>query len=492
MPQSIMNTKHPDYTNTIDEVLKVRDCIEGSNAIKNGDPTRALAYLPHPSDESKPLGGEQLTGYNNRYTAYKSRAEFEEFTAQTQRGYLGSMNSTPPEFEEIPSDVDYLIMNSDGDGLTLAESIEITQANLLEVKFHGLLADFGGLTNTDSSGNPAEQAAEPRATIKHYPRESIVDWEYSSVNGVTKLTYVKLSETEMVIEKEQFQRVTTENQLILAIDEDGFYYQRQVTINTDGDEIITDPLYPENNAGKMDFIPFEIVIDQKQSSTKLPRQLGVLYPIALKALARYQVNADLKESLHKMGQPTTWSKGWTNQAFEDYKNMTGRSHIAVGSCSHIPLPVNSDIGLLEWNGDSSAIFKYLEENQKEAKAMGARFNTQEMGDEAVGVAVIRSAEELSVLINIQSSIEESYARLIKWCNSFMSRSNKDPDVVIKLNKEFNKVRITAQEQQAIANNLMQGVIDHKEALHQLERGGVLTTNAEALLSRMMFGSEVSE
>ncbi len=484
-----MNTKHPDYIFMIDEVYKVRDSIVGAPAIKNGD--RASMYLPHPSDSSQPSGGVELSEYNARYSAYKYRAEFEEFTAQTERGYLGAMNSTPPDLEEIPKDIDYLVVNSDGDGLTLAESIEITQANLLEVKYHGLLADFNGSTQVDAEGSPA-QASDASAKIKHYPRESIVDWEYSYSGDATKLTYVRLSERTSRVDKSTFQRVETENQLVLAIDEEGFYYQQQITTNTDGDEIVTDPLYPENNTGKMDFIPFEIVIDQKQSSTSLPKGLGVLYPIALKAIARYQVNADLKESLHKLAQPTTWSKGWTQQAYEQYKEMTGQAHISTGSCSHIPLPADSDIGFLQWDADSSPLFKYLDENQKEAKAAGARFNTDNVGDEAVGVAEIRSAEELSILINIQSSVEESYIRLIKWCNLFMSRSSAEPDVIIKLNKEFNKVRITAQEQQAIANNLMQGVIDHEEALNQLERGGVLTTDAETVLSRMIFGGEQSE
>ena len=38
MPQhsNMMDTHHPDYDDTIDEVKTVRDAIEGSNAIKTG------------------------------------------------------------------------------------------------------------------------------------------------------------------------------------------------------------------------------------------------------------------------------------------------------------------------------------------------------------------------------------------------------------------------------------------------------------------------
>lgn len=481
----IMDTHHPDYDDTIDAVHLIRDCIEGSNAIKNG--VRSKGYLPNPTDTDI-LQGQDLTESRNRYEAYKTRAEYDGFPSRTESGYMGSLKSTLPAIDNIPTEIEYLLLNSDGDNLTLNESIEITQANLLEVKFHGLLADFNGLTDNDindESGQLTKAQAKMldiKATIKHYPRESIVDWDYGVVNNQNQLTYIKLSEKTSEIDRETFQRVDVENQLILALDQDGFYYQMQVTKNTD-DEEVSEPLYPENNAGKMKFIPFEIVIDQKIKSSSVPSALGILYPICLKAIARYQVNADLKEALHRTAQPTSYSSGWTEANFSTYKNLTGSDHVSLGSGSHIPLPVGSSIGYLEWNADSNGMFKYLEENQKEAKALGARFDTSDSKDEAVGVAKLRSSEELSALINIQTSIKESYTRVMTWCYWFMSNNKNQPDINLVLNKEFNKIKITAQEQAAILSNFSLALIDREEALSQLHIGGILTVDADELLTR---------
>lgn len=482
---SIMDTHHPDFDITIDAVRLVRDAIEGTNAIKNGD--KSLEYLPNPTDADI-LQGQDVTDSRNRYAAYKARAEYDAFPGRTESGYMGSLKSTPPVLDNIPPELEYLILDSDGDGLTLNESIEITQANLLEVKYHGLLADFNGLTDNDTNDesqitNAQAKVLGLKASIKHYPRESIVDWDYGVVNNQNQLTYVKLSESTSEIDRETFQRVTVENQLILALDEDGFYYQRQVTKDSEGKEKISDILYPENNTGRMKFIPFEIVIDQKVKSSSVPKALGILYPICLKAIARYQVNADLKEAIHRTAQPTSWSSGWTETNFATYKSLTGNEHVALGSGSHIPLPKDSEIGYLQWDADSNAMFKYLEGNQKEAKALGARFDTSDPKDEAVGVAKIRSTEELSVLINIQTSVMESYIRVMSWCFSFMSTNTNTPEIELVLNKEFNKIKLTALEQKEVTNSMMMGVIDREEALAQLERGGILTVDAKELLAR---------
>ena len=165
------------------------------------------------------------------------------------------------------------------------------------------------------------------ASIKHYPRESIVDWQFGMVGDSYGLTYVRLSETITKIDPMSFKRTSVKNQLVLKIDEEGYYYQQTITKKEGDDDQVSAPMYPENNSGKMRFIPFEFVVDQKGNPNKLPLALGILHPICLKAISRYQVNADLKEALHKSAQPTSWSSGWTESNYETYKKLTGRSHV---------------------------------------------------------------------------------------------------------------------------------------------------------------------
>ena len=431
MSTDIFNTHHGDYDNTISAVYVVRDTIEGSNRIKEGP--RSLEYLPNPYDCNERGDNTKAT---SRYNIYKSRAEFDNFPGKTLSGYMGAINAIPPAIDELPSEVEYLLENSDGNSTPLTESIEITQSNLLQVKFHGLMSDYNGLSETDTAITRAQaKSMGLMSTIKHYPRESIVDWEFGPANGKIQLTYVKLSEASSVISEDTYKRTEKENQLILALDKDGFYYQRQVTKDEKGDEVISSPLYPENRGGKMDIIPFCFVIDQKSESFSIPRGLGIIYPISLKAVSRYQVNADLKESLHEGAQPTSYSTGWTEGKWKLYKKMTGRDTLALGVRAHNPLPEGSSFDFAQWNANDNGLFKYMEENQKEAKALGARFDTSDARDEAVGVAEIRSAEEQSSFVNIQTSVEGAYKKVVTWCYWFMSAGTADPEIKINLNKD---------------------------------------------------------
>jgi len=478
---NIFNTHHSDYDDTIEAVKTTRDTIEGSNRIKNGP--RAAKYLPDPygCDETKNLN----TGISQRYTVYKSRAEYDNFPGKTLSSYLGSINAIPPSVEEIPSEVEYLINNSDGNSTPLTESIEITQSNLLQVKYHGLLSDFTGLSDNNVAMTKA-QAKELglMSTIKHYPRESIVDWEFSEANGKIQLTFVKLAESTSEIDKTTYQRIEKENQLILSLDAAGKYNQKQVTKDKDGNEVVSEPLYPENRDGLMDFIPFCFVIDQKSESFSIPRGLGIVYPISLKAISRYQVNADLKESLHEGASPTSYSSGWTEAKWNLYKKMTGRDSIALGVRAHNPLPEGSVFDFAQWNANDNGLFKYMDENQKEAKALGARFDTSDARDEAVGVAEIRSAEEQAAFINIQTSTESAYKKVVFWCYLFMSTGTEEPEIEIKLNKDFTEIKLSAQDQAEIRSNVLNGIFDREEGLRQLQLGGVLTETARVLLDRL--------
>lgn len=483
---SIMDMHHPDYDDSIDAVYLVRDTMEGSNAIKNGK--RAAVYLPNPTgDNTLKSQGEKES--SQRYAVYKSRAEFDGFPARTESGYMGALKSTPPAFVKIPPEIEYLILDSDGDKLTLSESIEITQSNLLEVKFHGLLADFNGLTDNDINDDSPQltqvqaKAKGLKATIKHYPRESIVDWDYGVVNNQNQLTYVRLLEKTSEIDRETFERVEVENQLILGLDKDGLYFQMQIKKGSDGEDVRSELRHPENNSGKMDFIPFEIVIEQKKKSSSLPKALGILYPISLKSIDRYQVKADLKSSLLRDSQPTLKSQGWTERRNTLFKEMNPGG-VVLGAGNHVAVPEGVSMEYLQWDADSNAMFKYLEENQKEAKALGARFDTSDPKEEAVGVAKIRSAEELSALMNTQTATQESYIRVMVWCYWYMSTNKEVPEIDITLNKEFNQVKLTPQERKAITDDFISNVIDHEEAVRQLEVGGVLTIDAEDLLTRM--------
>ena len=326
MTDSMMGIKHPDYSATIDEVRKIRDCVEGQLAVKSRN--GGFTYLPHPSDIDK-TSGRALA----RYQRFKNSAEFDGFTSKTLVGLNGAFNAVEPVFE-LPSQIEYLIGDSDGSGTSLKKAIESTADNILQVKFHCLLADFNGLVQDDNMTVNQAKELGLKASIKHYPRESLVDWDFSVVNGVYQMSFAKLSEVTTSVNKDTFQREEKTNHLILALDDDGFYYQQLITTDESGKEEVSEREYPLANGQRFNSLPFRIVTDDSSEINRVPKGFGILYPIALKALSRYRNSANLQEVLHRFAQPTVKSTGWKADSGDIYKNWRRGRNKPARRCGH--------------------------------------------------------------------------------------------------------------------------------------------------------------
>jgi len=329
------------------------------------------------------------------------------------------------------------------------------------------------------------QALGLRSSIKLYTRESVINWDFKRVNGIKQLSWIVLREIESEKEEGSFVTKDVKSYLLLALDENGNYYQRRyVEAETGG---WSEPFYPETPSGMFDFIPFEFAIQGDFPKGVIPDALGYLYPIASKSIARYNVSAQMKEALWFSGAPVSWSSGWTPMAFKTYKDMTGKDYISAGAGAHIPLPEGAAYGVMDWQAESSAFFTYLDRNAKEIEAVGGVFDIDNQQEEGTATAkVINSAEKMSVLSSLQSGLEKSYQRVISYCAMFEGVSD---EVEINLNREFMSVKLTPQERDAIRNDYMQGVIGRLEALRQLENGGVLTDTAEMLLNEATLNGE---
>src|SRR5690606_14268000 len=120
-----------EYNLTYPDVRLVRDCIEGEPAIKR----EGTLYLKHPNsiDQTSP-------GQLSRYKAYIDGAEFDEIPGTTLSSMLGQMSEGNIELE-LPDRLAQLENDIDGDGMPLSGAVEILYSNLLQVKFHILLAE---------------------------------------------------------------------------------------------------------------------------------------------------------------------------------------------------------------------------------------------------------------------------------------------------------------------------------------------------------------
>jgi len=471
-----------NYLQAAPYIKLMRDAVVGEPALKAT--MNQQLYLPSPVCEDADANEAAI-----RYSRYVKGAEYDNVPSSTLEALVGALTHQPNDYDGLPSSMAYIVDDADGDGLSLDEHMKIAQAELLQVKWCGLLAEYSDLASLgvgDEQLTVAQvQALGLRSSIKLYTRESVINWDFKRVNGIKQLSWIVLREIESEKEEGSFVTKDVKSYLLLALDENGNYYQRRyVETETGG---WSEPFYPETPSGMFDFIPFEFAIQGDFPKGVIPDALGYLYPIASKSIARYNVSAQMKEALWFSGAPVSWSSGWTPMAFETYKEMTGKDYISAGAGAHIPLPEGAAYGVMDWQAESSAFFTYLDRNAKEIEAVGGVFDIDNQQEEGTATAkVINSAEKMSVLSSLQSGLEKSYQRVISYCAMF---EGVNDEVEIKLNREFMSVKLTPQERDAIRNDYMQGVIGRLEALRQLENGGVLTDTAEMLLNEATLNGE---
>lgn len=458
----------------------IEACVVGEPALKSE--CNKKTYLPSPCcpDEDPEVA-------KRRYSRYVKSAEFDGVPSVTLEALLGALSHQPNNYDGIPSNMDYIVNDADGDGLSLDEHIKIAQAELLKMRFCGLLAEYSDLAGMGIGDEQLTRAQVKalglRSSIKYYPRKSILDWNFRRINGVKQLSYIMLSENETREREGDEGGIVLEDvksYLILALDENGNYYQKKRIETEMG---WTDRFYPETPSGMFNYIPFEFAIQGSYPKGVLPDELGYLLPVCTKSIYRYNMYAAMKESMYFTASPITWSAGWTESGFKLFKDMNGgRDYLSVEAGSHWTLPEGATTGVIETSGDNSPYFTYLDRNAKEIKALGGAFDTDMQDSEQTATAtLVNAAERLSVLSSLQSGLEYSYARVIGYCAKF---EGLDQEIELKLNREFTSVKLSPQERQQVVNEYIQGVISHNEALRQLEKGGVLTDEAEVILNEV--------
>lgn len=448
-----------NYDEDLPAVKLVRHAVEGQTAIKR----ETTEYLPHPN-----MLDASSIGQVNRYRAYIGRAEFDSSCGQTKVELIGAFTRAPHEID-LPSQVKYLESDSDGDWLSLSDSINVTFANCLEVKFHILLAEFEAGEVPEGELTKADKAAlKQRAKIVHYPREALTKYDYSVVNGRMQLTHVVLT-TDSTVLNENFAEVNVRTQLLLNLDDNGLYRQ-QLRTQENGATTEGDWVYPTAMGASLDYIPIEIVMDERTYAGKIPRGTGYLGPIALKDVARYQVNADLKEKLAIL-QDTVNTFGWTEQSWAEFQTINGRDYIATGAgvSNQFPAEVSTDVMKMSADGDSH--FKYIEQNEKQTRALGGRYDTEPESIETATEAEIKSAKENAVLTMIAGNSEQAYRRLVAYCCHFEGVEILPEEVMITVNRQFSSSNITPEKASSIIQQYDSRLLSKPSAMKQLRAGG---------------------
>ena len=479
--------KHKQYSLMEADLLKVRTAVKGSPFVK----AAGQLYLPNVSmDKTSTLAGE-------RYNQYLAGAEFDGIPQQTLVSTLGRMGVKKTQFV-VPDKLLYLLDNADGDGLSLNGVIESCVSNVSQVGYHILVADYQGLPATALGELSVAdmKKLKPRATIKQYSRESLLYWHSRKVNGVMQWDFLLFVQQESRFDPVSVVEKAVNVYLALGLDEEGNYYQEkwEESAESNGTIVRGDRSAVLVGGQPLKWIPVSICANKELSAGELPIELGWLAPICDKTYARYVNSANWALARADL-VPTTYIKGWEANSNELFEEANGRRFFVTGSGSVNVLPGIATVEVLSGGGELKYFESYAEQNEREIRALGGVFQTQDSSTNTATEAAINSAEQTARLISIADSVENAVESMLLYCGMFEGLWQQDSieqnkeQIEVNIPRDFAMTKLSADEVRVLMELRMSGLPD-SEFINLLAQGGWTVSDAEELLNQLDSGDNL--
>jgi hypothetical protein len=380
-----------------------------------------------------------------------------------------------------------LLDNADGDGLPLNQIIQNTAANIMQIKFHLLVADYQGLTGYD--GNELSlldlQRLKPRATIKQYDREAIINWHFERRNGVMQCVFLCLREELSEFSEMSMVHQTITRDLILGIDEVGYYQQVIIETNTGIDR--SEKSYVTVNGKNLQWLPIQFVSDEPIISG-LPLPTGMITPLCDIAYARYRVSAMYKEALSSI-TPTIFTSGWRGGDIEQFKEINGRDYIITGLSNVNNLPNDVSVDVISAGSSLEPYERYFEDSEKRIKALGGVFSN-DIGTKTATQVSSEDSELNAKLGIISTALESAIGRMIAYCGMFEGLF--DPEAIeqsldaitVKMPRDYSEDKVSVETARFWLDLNLAGKLPDDVMLELLHDGGWLDADIAQIINNL--------
>ena len=438
---------HPEYKEALPQLNKIEVAMLGAYYVK----LAGADYLTQPLHISQETDAAKKALL---WSNYLSRAEFDEIPSQTLRSNLGKLKLQNTDFT-LPQRIEYLVSDCDLNGLSLVGLMNNSATAVMEYKWHLLLADHRGLSSLalKSATITELERANARATIKQYDRKNVVDWHFDRINGVMQMTYIMLREVGEEFNRGSLTRSKIESFLILALDEDGNYYQQKIVKGSDAGYIEGKRNYISVGDQPLKWIPIQIIADEELQAGNLPRDFGMLSPIVDATVSRYNVSAQYKDHQDKL-RPTTVITGMTDQLVEQYVKINGSMTFKWGGVNVFGGfgDQKPEIQIIGAADTLDSYTKYFEDNEKKIRSLGGIFPTNDKKARTATEVISEVADDVARFTPLISSLENGLKRILSYCAMFeglMSQDNIEQQmqeqIIVDIPAEFAAQRLTVEE-----------------------------------------------
>lgn len=462
MPSSMPTTQRRDYSARLPLWKKVRDFIEGEDAVKRG----VEAYLPRPNKT------DTSTAESDRYDSYLARAVFYNATGRTHAALVGLAFNSAPTIQ-LPPEISSLIENSDGSGSLMVNQAQNVLAELLITGRGGLLVDYPNVVSgTVSVAKAKELGIGPRVVF--YNAESIRDWSVEAVGsnlesggGMTVLTMVQLHEKFEkrsgfeIMEGERVRVIRLVPASMIVGDVVPDFGSYDVGDHPLDSMVVVYDIY-EEVTGSGSFRSFQMKDARGIRLSEIPFFfLGStsndyafdplpMYDLVSLNAGHYRNSADYEESVFLCGQPTPYMTGIDEHWYE----MLMQKGVYIGSRTVLGGPVGSTIGLLQAQPNTLAK-EAMSDKEKLMASIGARL---------IQAGAAKTAEQTrsenrnsnSVLSLTCDNLSAGYTRALRMAARMQIPSPNTENISFYLSTDFDGFRVDPDVLTALVDAVQRG------------------------------------
>lgn len=408
---------------------QMRDCVEGSHAVKEAGTT----YLP------ALLGQLDGSTPNQEYVDYKSRALFYNATGRTVDGLSGMVFRRPPVVE-LPPAADDLRDDPEMLGRAIEDTADAVLRELLTTGRVGVLVDHTRQQDYSEGEVGAAQPVDQRPYMALYSTDAILDAVFEKVGGARRLVQVRLAESLEVPGDDEFEVEVVQVVRVLEL-VDGAYRQRvfvareeaarsfgggTVTVYEERADLAVEPTMPDGS--RIDRIPFW-VLGTGAATTPGEIEPPPLLDLSDVNLVHYRTDADYRNSLHVAGVPTPIFTG----------AQTPSEPLKLGTLEGIWIEQQgATYGFLalESTGGISALKGALADLEQQMAFLGARMlQPDRPGVEAAETARIHRMGEISILARLSNVASNGLTAATRFMLEWAGIPTTDEHKV-RLNDDF--------------------------------------------------------
>lgn len=461
-----IDSKDKKYIQQLELWQQVRAAIAGKYAVID-----IVSCLPSPQykqyanytgmNEEAVQDAARCNAQNDlRVKSYWARGRFFNATARTSESLDGMIWANNPE-EEIPSSLEYMEGNADGQGSGLREVAQKVTDELVSIGRYGILVDMAQTNGRLTRAQQESNEFAPR--MIQYKAEQIIHFRV----GPKGLEEVRLVEVKDIQKGDfEWESKTYIRRLVLI----GGVYVNQLW--NDKKELIEEHT-PIVNGSPSNEILFQFFGSDNNSPdySKVP-----LYDLANLNLGHFVLDCDNRDNLHFHGQGMT--NVFTNMSKSEFDeaNPNGLDTGAKGSNL---FDQNDKVELLQLEA-TGAIASEMERDEKRMIYLGAQLVQDSNSNQTLGAKEMEASASMSTLKRITFNASKGLEQCLRWAADFLGDSS---DIIYRLNTDFITDVMDAQTL-ALHFQTVQGGLMPKEEYWEVARKNGLTNKSNEELEEI--------